>query len=429
MLQWHSDTWRHRAYWGENLIPWGAENTPERVKIGPLPEKGKWVRLEVDAAKLGLKPGTTITGWAFTQHDGVAYWDKAGIVTSVPQGKANFDSLAAGCSACGRWWGRPTQAGRRRRQARPAKHNDAQKKTVRDYFLEHVYTKTRETFAPLHRELAEIDRQYKELDKQLPSTLIFKERSEPRQAYILKRGEYDQRGDKVGRGTPAFLPPLPADARRTAWGLARWMVSPEQPLTARVAVNRFWQAFFGTGLVKTGEDFGVQGERPIASRAARLPRGAVPGGRLGRQEDDAAPGDCRRRIASRRGPRRAAGKDPANRLLARGPRYRLDAEMLRDQALYVSGLLVEKVGGPSVKPPQPRGLWQAVAYPTSTTARFTADTGHEKVHRRSMYTFWKRTAPPPQMTPWTRPPARHASCAGNAPTRRCRRCCCSTKRR
>ena len=118
MLQWHSDTWRHRAYWGDNLIPWGAENTPERVKIGPLPEKGKWVRLEVDAAKLGLKPGMTITGWAFTQQDGVAYWDKAGIVTSLPQGKTNYDSLALWQQRMRAVVGQGSQAGRRRRQDR-----------------------------------------------------------------------------------------------------------------------------------------------------------------------------------------------------------------------------------------------------------------------------------------------------------------------
>ncbi len=399
MLQWHSDTWRHRAYWGDNLIPWGADNTPERVKIGPLPEKGKWVRLEVDAAKLGLKPGMTITGWAFTQQDGVAYWDKAGIVTSLPQGKTNYDSLA-------RWQQRMRAgggAGLPRPVAdvvkiEPAKRNDAQKKTVRDYFLEHVYPKTRDAFAPLHRELVEIEKQFQELDKKLPSTLIFKERSEPRQAYILKRGEYDQRGDKVGRGTPAFLPPLPADAPKNRLGLARWMVAPEQPLTARVAVNRFWQAFFGTGLVKTGEDFGVQGEQPTHQEL--LDYLAVQF-----QEDGwDVKKTVRRLVLSatyRQSSKTTPGlreKDPANRLLARGPRYRLDAEMLRDQALFVSGLLVEKVGGPSVKPPQPSGLWQAVAYPTSNTARFTADTGHEKVHRRSMYIFWKRTAPPPQMS-------------------------------
>ena len=122
-------------------------------------------------------------------------------------------------------------------------------------------------------------------------------------------------------------------------------------------------------------------------------------------------------------------KDPANRLLARGPRYRLDAEMLRDQALFVSGLLVEKVGGPSVKPPQPSGLWQAVAYPTSNTARFTADTGHEKVHRRSMYIFWKRTAPPPQMSALDAPSREACVVRRERTNTPLQALCCSTKRR
>ena len=170
-----------------------------------------------------------------------------------------------------------------------------------------------------------------------------------------------------------------------------------------MAVNRFWLQVFGTGIVKTAEDFGAQGEPP--SHPELLDWLAVQF-----REDG---WDVKRlmkrlvmsatyRQSSRVTPETLA-KDPANRLLARGPRFRLDAEMLRDQALFVSGLLVETVGGPSVKPPQPSGLWEAVAYTDSNTAHFTADTGAEKVHRRSLYTFWKRTSPPPQMTTFDAP--------------------------
>ena len=168
-------------------------------------------------------------------------------------------------------------------------------------------------------------------------------------------------------------------------------------------MNRFWLQVFGTGLVKTAEDFGAQGEPP--SHPELLDWLAVQF-----REDG---WDVKRfmkrlvmsatyRQSSRVTPESLA-KDPANRLLARGPRFRLDAETLRDQALFAGGLLVETVGGPSVKPPQPSGLWEAVAYTDSNTAHFKADTGVEKIHRRSFYTFWKRTSPPPQMTTFDAP--------------------------
>jgi len=196
---------------------------------------------------------------------------------------------------------------------------------------------------------------------------------------------------------------LPAGAPRNRLGFAEWVVDPKNPLTARVAVNRFWQHCFGTGIVKTAEDFGAQGEPPSHPElldwlsvqfrddgwdVKKLMKQIVMSSTY-RQSSDVTPD------------RRA--RDPSNRLLSRGPRYRLDAEMLRDQALELGGLLVGNVGGPSVKPPQPSGLWEAVGYTASNTANFVADTGCEKVHRRSMYTFWKRTSPPPQMTTFDAP--------------------------
>ncbi len=181
------------------------------------------------------------------------------------------------------------------------------------------------------------------------------------------------------------------------------MIAPEHPLTARVAVNRFWLQVFGTGIVKTAEDFGAQGEPP--SHPELLDWLAV----QFREDGWDVKRFMKRLVMSatyRQGSRvtpEAMAKDPANRLLARGPRFRLDAEMVRDQAFFAAGILVEAVGGPSVKPPQPPGLWEAVAYTDSDTAHFTADTESEKVHRRSLYTFWKRTSPPPQMTTFDAP--------------------------
>jgi len=223
--------------------------------------------------------------------------------------------------------------------------------------------------------------------------------------------------------TPAFLPPPPPGAPLNRLGLVQWLVAPNHPLTARVAANRFWLQVFGTGLVKTAEDFGSQGEPP--SHPELLDWLAVQF-----REDG---WDVKRfmkrlvmpatyRQSSHLTPESLA-RDPANRLLARGPRFRLDAEMIRDQGFFLSGLLIEQVGGPSVKPPQPAGLWEAVGYTDSNTARFTADNGAEKVHRRSLYTFWKRTSPPPQMTTLDAPRARPARCGGSGPTRPFRPSC------
>lgn len=398
MLQWFSTNWLHRAYWGENLVNFGADNTTERRKMGPLPAAGQWVRLEVDAAKVGIKPGTVIKGWAYTQHDGTAYWDKGGLTTRVPQGQQTYDSLSAWIGAQkaigGAGLPKPVQAAVK---VPREKRTQAHKTLLLEYFLENGYAGARAAIAPLQERLAALQKEKDAIEKSTPTTLVFKERAEVRPAYLLKRGEYDHKAEKVDRATPSFLLPLPDGAPKNRLGFAEWLTDPRHPLTARVAVNRFWQQFFGTGLVKTAEDFGSQGEPP--SHSELLDWLAV------QFVDDGW--DVKKtvkRIVTSAAYRQSAkvtkdrlARDPHNRLVARGPRFRLDAEMLRDQALFVGGLLVEKVGGPSVKPPQPPGLWEAVAFTGSNTGVFKADTGHEKVHRRSMYTFWKRTAHTPQM--------------------------------
>jgi mono/diheme cytochrome c family protein len=397
MLQWNTGDWTHRAFWGENLIEFGANGTVQRRPMGPLPDAGKWVRLEISAKELELKAGTEINGWAFTQFGGTVYWDKAGIVTQTPQGERSYKSfdgwLKRMQAAGGAGLPQPVQAA-----VKAKKRNANQTKLVRSYFIENVNAETRATFEPLHKKLAEAERQRDQVDKQIPATLVCREKPTPRQAYLLKRGQYDQKGDPVGRTTPAFLPPLPADYPKNRLGLAQWLLRPDHPLTSRVAVNRFWQQCFGTGLVKTAEDFGTQGEQP--SHPELLDWLSVEF----RESGWDIKGLMRQLVMSstyRQSSRITAdslAKDPANRLLSHGPRYRLDGEMLRDQALDLGGLLVEKIGGPGVKPPQPAGLWEAVGYLTSNTRNFVADTGAEKVHRRSLYTFWKRTAPPPQMS-------------------------------
>ena len=228
------------------------------------------------------------------------------------------------------------------------------------------------------------------------------ERPTKPRAWVLQRGEYDQRQEEVSPAVPAVLPPLPKGASANRLGLAKWLVHPDHPLTARVMVNRLWQSFFGTGLVKTSEDFGVMGERP--SHPELLDWLAVEFVESGWNVNYM----IRLIVTSATYQQYAGAKpemfrlDPDNRLLARGPRVRLDAEVLRDQALDISGLLVRKMGGPTVKPYQPAGLWKVVAITGSNTRIFNKDEG-EKLYRRSLYTFWKRTSPPPSMAAFNAP--------------------------
>ncbi len=215
-------------------------------------------------------------------------------------------------------------------------------------------------------------------------------------SFILFRGEYDKRRDAVGAATPAFLPPLSADLPKNRLGLAKWLLAPENPLTARVTVNRFWQEVFGTGLVSTSGDFGLAGQSP--SHPDLLDWLAIEYRNNGWNTKELF-----RTIVTSATYRQSAivtpdklEKDPQNRLLSRGPRFRLDAEMVRDFALATSGDLSERIGGPSVKPYQPEGVWEAVAMIGSNTRDYKQDNG-ENLYRRSLYTFWKRSAPPASM--------------------------------
>ncbi|WP_146536893.1 PSD1 and planctomycete cytochrome C domain-containing protein [Rubripirellula reticaptiva] len=248
------------------------------------------------------------------------------------------------------------------------------------------------------KDLDDANRERDALTLQIPATLVMKERQEVRPAHILIRGAYDQPGDEVVRATPGFLPPMkPTDGPPTRMDLADWLTDPGNPLMSRVTVNRFWQQFLGVGLVKTAEDFGAQGQPPshpelldhLATEflesswnVKSLVRSIVMSATY-RQASSASPESFR--------------DDPENRLLTRGSRFRLDAEVIRDQLLSVSGLLNLEMNGKSVKVPQPAGLWKTVAMPSSYPSTFVADEG-DKIYRRSIYTFWKRGMPPPQMT-------------------------------
>jgi len=230
-----------------------------------------------------------------------------------------------------------------------------------------------------------------EFETTVPTVMVMTERSQPKDTFVMLRGAYDRPGEKVSRGVLSALHPIESSAPANRLGLAQWMVDRKNPLTARVAVNRIWQMAFGAGLVKTSEDFGSQGDWP--SHPELLDWLAVDfmdhGWDVKRLWKTILMSDTYRQSSAVREDLR--DRDPENRLLARGPRLRLPAEMVRDQALAVSGLLVQKQGGPSVKPYQPAGLWSE-----NGGADYKRDHG-EGLYRRSLYTFWRRTSPPPFM--------------------------------
>jgi hypothetical protein len=272
----------------------------------------------------------------------------------------------------------------------PAEQRDAgQIRKLRAWFLD---TQAPEHLRAASQRVATLADRREALVENFPTTMVMEELPTPREAFVLLRGEYNKPGDPVARGVPAALAPLPEGADNNRLGLARWLVDRSNPLTARVAVNRFWQMYFGVGLVKTVDDFGSQGEWPSHPElldwlASEFMDRGWDVKAMQRLIVTSATYRQSSKLSSE-----ALRRDPENRLLARGPRTRLSAEMIRDQALAAAGLLVERVGGPSVKPYQPGELWMELA-----STEYVQDHG-ENLYRRGMYTYWKRTVAPPQMT-------------------------------
>jgi hypothetical protein len=258
------------------------------------------------------------------------------------------------------------------------------------YFLLREY----EPYRALALEEDKLDLEAKEITRHAATTPVMQERTDQKPfAHTLYRGAYDQPRERVEAATPSILPPMAASLPRNRLGLAQWLFADDQPLTARVAVNRMWQEIFGVGLVRTAEDFGSQGEPP--SNPQLLDWLAV--------DFEQSGWDVKRfyrelltsaafRQQALATPRKLA-EDPENRLLSRGPRFRMDAEMLRDYVLAASGLIAPQIGGPSVKPYQPEGIWEAVAMLGSNTRFYKQDSG-TGLYRRSLYSLWKRAAPP-----------------------------------
>ncbi|MGB2712905.1 MAG: DUF1553 domain-containing protein [Vicinamibacterales bacterium] len=271
---------------------------------------------------------------------------------------------------------------------------------LREYFLTY---QAPERLRALHKELKALRLERAEFEQQIPSAMVMAELKKPRETFVLARGDYRNHTEKVEAGVPAMLPPLQKDAPANRLTLAKWLVDPSHPLTARVAVNRFWQLYFATGIVKTQEDFGVQGEPPVHPElldwlATEFVRSGW---------DIKA---MQRLIVTSASYRQSSAvtpalleKDPENRLLARGPRMRLPAEMIRDTALAASGLLNDEIGGPSVMPYQPAGLWEEMAFGEGFSAQSYAQSHGKDLYRRGMYTFWKRTVPPASLATFDAP--------------------------
>jgi hypothetical protein len=281
-----------------------------------------------------------------------------------------------------------------------ARRSEVQKNWLRDYFVANVAN-------PLEKQekqdLSTLNRGLEQFNREIPSTMVMADMAKPHDTFILHRGDYRLKGDKVTPNTPAVLPPLPQDAPRNRLTLAKWIVDPDNPLTARVAVNHFWQMYFGIGLVKTAEDFGSQGDPPsnqalldwlatefVASKwNVKAMQRLIVMSAVYQQASKVTP--------------ELLEKDPENRLLAHGPRFRLPAEMIRDNALFVSGLMNDKIGGPSVLPYQPKGLWEEMAFGGDFSAQTYVQSHGADLYRRSMYTFWKRTVPYPGLNTFDAP--------------------------
>ncbi|HBE71448.1 MAG TPA: hypothetical protein DDW52_25155 [Planctomycetaceae bacterium] len=243
--------------------------------------------------------------------------------------------------------------------------------------------------------------------KEYTTTLVARELKEPRETFLLHRGEYDKpEGEPLRPDVPSVMGEFPEGAPRNRLGLAEWLTSPKHPLVSRVIANQLWQRLFGYGLVRTPEDFGVQGQQPTHPRlldflAIRLQE-------TGWDQKTMLKEIVLSRTFRQSSATRSQLDDPYNRMLARGPSFRLDAEVIRDIGLFASELLDPTMGGEGVKPYQPAGMWKAMAHPASNTKEYVRDKG-PRLYRKSLYVYWKRTSPHPMMTLFDAP-SRESSC-------------------
>jgi len=369
MLQFKTDEWKHRAYWGASVIPYGKnpKGGPTYHRSGDLPEAGQWVRLEVSPEAVGLKNGDKITSFAWTQHGGAIHWDDAGVTRNSVLPEAVYTALQTP------------------ENQRTAKQQD----TLIGYLTDQAVA-----LDEINEQKAKLKQQRDKITKQAPRTMYTKALDKPRTVRVLPRGNWlDESGPIVEPAIPEFMGELDTgDRRATRLDLAGWLVKPAKQggvgeMTARVQANRLWELFFNVGISRTLGDFGGQGEPPVHPELLdRLALHLIEAdwdikhmvktlvmSRTYRQSSVATP--------------KLKKLDPDNRLYARQSRPRLPAEMVRDNALAISGLLIDdKIGGPSVKPYQPDGYYSHLNFPK----RKYKSHGDERQWRRGLYIHWQR---------------------------------------
>ena len=416
MLQFHVNGWNHRAVWGAheknrlgkrgNSSKSGHGKTSSNRKVGGAQIPG------IQNRTLSQNQGDRVCPHSiFRNRQLGSLWDffhsrssKRSILFLVSLEKTAGEPKKT----------RPQSSFAKETERKdPEKWNSRDENDAFTHWRNQVYKGFPEEFAAINKKKEEIEKKKEALKKEIPSTFVMADLPKARESFVMVRGQYDNPGEKVSRGVPAFLPslpPKPKDRDYNRLDLADWLVRNDHPLTSRVIVNRIWQQFFGTGLVKTSSDFGTQGELPSHPELLdwlavqfmeegwdfRLFIKRILTSKTYRQSSEVSP--------------TLLEKDPDNRLLARGPRYRLDAEIVRDQALHLSGLLVDKVGGRGVMPYQPPNIWEPVGFGNSNTRYYKQGKGDD-LYRRSLYTFYKRTAPAPFMSTFDAP-NREQSCSG-----------------
>ena len=393
MVQFHVKNWEHRAYWGADAISYGGIGTtdaPSRRRMGDLPALGEWVRLEIPAESVGLGRGASVNGIAFTQFGGTVYWDETGVQTTVGQ-TVRYATPANVLSAL---------------SAHEAVRTAAQEET-----LDRHYRSIAPELSLIRSELDGLRKRRGEAAQAVAYCLTTVS-GPPRVMRVLARGNWqDDTGEVVYPETPSFLPGMRGVnlRRATRLDLANWLASRENPMTARAFVNRLWAVFFDEGLSRVLDDLGAQGEPP--SHAELLDWLAVEFMESGWNVKHMA-----RLMATSRTYRQSSAPvdrlretDPYNRMLARQTARRLDSEMVRDNALFLSGFLSKKIGGPSAKPYQPKGYYSNLNFPKRTYAHDT----DENQYRRGLYTHWQRTFPHPSMTAFDAPSRQE--CAAQRP--------------